>query len=108
MPAWETGVRAAAGRPNVAAKVSGLNTAVARRDWTAEDFRPCVEIAVDCFGPDRLLCGSDWPYALMNGDYDRIWAATRRVVELVAPDAADALLGGTARRLYALAPEASG
>jgi L-fuconolactonase len=105
MSDWEAALRAAARNPNVVAKVSGLNTAVSRTDWTADDFRPSVEIALDCFGPDRLLCGSDWPYALLNGDFDRIWRTTRCVVELVAPDASAELLGGTACRLYSLASE---
>jgi L-fuconolactonase len=100
---WETALRAVARYPNVAAKVSGLNTAIARAAWTADDFRPSVEIALDSFGPDRLLCGSDWPYALLNGDYDRIWVSLRHVVEHIAPDAAGALLGGTAGRLYGMA-----
>jgi L-fuconolactonase len=108
MEDWESALRAASRSPNVAAKVSGLNTAVSRTDWTAEDFRPSLEIALDCFGPDRLLCGSDWPYALLNGDFDRIWGTTRRVVELVAPDASAELLGGTACRLYGLASEIGG
>ncbi len=46
------------------------------------------------------MCGSDWPVALLNGDYDRVWHATRRLVELLAPGHEAALLGGNAARLY--------
>jgi L-fuconolactonase len=99
---WAAALEAAAARPNVYGKVSGLNTALDRADWTADDLRPAVEVALAAFGSGRLLCGSDWPVALLNGDYERVWAETRRVVELVATDAAEALLAGTARRLYAL------
>ena len=48
------------------------------------------------------MCGSDWPVALLNGDYDRVWDAQRRVVSAVAPGEEDALLGGTASRVYGL------
>jgi L-fuconolactonase len=97
---WARELAGAAEHPNVAAKISGLNTALDRPDWGADDLRPAVETALAAFGPDRLLCGSDWPVALLNGNYGRVWAETRRVFELVAPDDAEQLLTGTAERLY--------
>ena len=69
MGEWATALRAAAELPNVCAKISGLNTMLASSDWAAVDLRPAVDVAVECFGPDRLMCGSDWPVALLNGDY---------------------------------------
>ncbi|MDX6504740.1 MAG: L-fuconolactonase, partial [Gaiellaceae bacterium] len=54
------------------------------------------------FGAERLLCGSDWPVLLLNGDYARVWAATRELVAGLAPGERDALLGGNSRRLYGL------
>ena len=97
---WEEKLRAAAEAPNVYAKVSGLNTALPHDDWTADDLAPAVDVALRAFGADRLMCGTDWPVALLNGDYDRVWNATKHVVDTVAPDEADQLLGGTAARLY--------
>lgn len=100
MPAWTRELRAAAAYPHVVAKLSGLNTILARPDWEVDDFLPACETAFECFGPSRLMCGSDWPVALLNGDYDRVWDATRRVVELVAARDASALLGENAARVY--------
>jgi L-fuconolactonase len=77
---WATALENAGSRPNVVAKVSGLNTATARTDWDASTFAPAVEIARSVFGRRRLICGSDWPVALLNGDYRRVWAQTRAVV----------------------------
>lgn len=48
------------------------------------------------------MCGSDWPVALLNGDYGRVWDATRKAVEVAAPGAAAALLGSNASRIYHL------
>jgi L-fuconolactonase len=107
-PTWAEELAAAAAHPNVAAKVSGLNTVLARPDWSGEDLRPAVETALAVFGSDRLLCGSDWPVALLNGDYLRVWAETRRALELAAPDRAHELLAGTARRLYSLQEPSDG
>ena len=102
MSRWTTDLAAAAEHPNVFAKVSGLNTALARADWSIADLRPCVEVALDCFGPERLMCGSDWPVALLNGDYDRVWGVTSAVLAEAAPAASDSLLGGNAQRIYRL------
>jgi len=100
MQRWERELRAAAVFPNVLAKLSGLNTATERADWRMDDLLPACEAALRCFGPDRLMCGSDWPVALLNGDYDRVWDATRRIAETVAPGDAQALLGANALRVY--------
>ena len=100
MAVWADQLAAAAGAANVNAKVSGLNTTVGRRDWSREDFEPAIRIAVDAFGPERLLWGSDWPVALLNGTYDAVWRETLAAVETVAPYDADEILGANARRLY--------
>jgi L-fuconolactonase len=100
MRAWARELVAAAACPGVFAKISGLNTLLNRPDWGVEDLLPACHTALQCFGPDRLMCGSDWPVALLNGDYDRVWDATRRVVETVAGRDADALLGDNAARVY--------
>ena len=100
MAVWADQLAAAAAAANVNAKVSGLNTTVGRRDWSREDFEPAIRIAVDAFGPERLLWGSDWPVALLNGTYDAVWRETLAAVETVAPYDADEILGANARRLY--------
>jgi L-fuconolactonase len=108
MSAWERDLSAAAEHPNVFAKLSGLNTATARADWDVGDILPACTIALDRFGPGRLMCGSDWPVLLMNGEYDRVWDVTRRVVDALAPpDAVASLLGENAARLYDFAPHSS-
>jgi L-fuconolactonase len=99
---WRAAVAALAAHPNVHAKLAGLNTATANARWDADCLRPAVETALEILGPDRLLCGSDWPVLLLNGDYARVWHATRTLVSELAPAEQDALLAGTARRLYRL------
>lgn len=104
MSRWERDLRAAAAFPNVLAKLSGLNTGIARADWDVGDLLPASATALDCFGASRLMCGSDWPVALLNGDYDRVWDVTLRLVdELVDGRDAEALLGANAARLYGFA-----
>jgi L-fuconolactonase len=102
MDAWEELLRAAAAQPNVYAKVSGLNTVAPSRDWSAADLEPAVIVAVEAFGADRLACGSDWPVALLNGDYERVWRETTAAIEHVAGSAAEQILTSTAATLYRL------
>jgi L-fuconolactonase len=104
MGRWERQLRDAAEHHNVHAKVSGLNTALDWAGWTVGDLQPAVEVALECFGPERLMCGSDWPVALLNGDYDRVWRITAEAIAAAAPDASGLLLGETARRVYRLEP----
>jgi len=100
---WERDLRAAAAYPNVRAKVSGLNTAIERSDWRVDDLLPACAVALDSLGPERLMCGSDWPVALLNGDYERVWEATRRLVEELAPGEQAGLVGDNAARVYGIA-----
>jgi len=102
MDEWEALIRACADHRNVYAKISGLNTCMSRADWDVEDLIAPVKVAVDCFAPDRLMCGTDWPVALLNGDYDRVWRTLVEALELVAPDGVPLILGETARDLYEL------
>jgi L-fuconolactonase len=70
---WAGLLAEAASLPNVAAKLSGLNTA-ASATWSSADFSPYVDHAVEVFGPTRLLYGGDWPFALLAADdYTQIW-----------------------------------
>ena len=101
MRQWEIQLRHCASFPNMLAKVSGLNTVLAG-EWTIESFRPAVQIALDCLGPDRLMCGSDWPVALLNGTYDHVWQASVELATMLAGTDAEKLLGDNARRIYGI------
>jgi L-fuconolactonase len=101
MTRWEALLRDAAEHPNVHAKVSGLNT-VAPPDWSAADLEPAVDAALDAFGAHRLVCGSDWPVSLLNGDYERVWRGTAEAIERIAGPAAEQILTTTATTLYRL------
>jgi L-fucono-1,5-lactonase len=99
---WAAQLSAAAAHPHVYAKVSGLNTAADPQRWSAQDLRPFIEIALEQFGPHRLMFGSDWPVCLMAGDYERVWRETLRVLDRQPASAREAVLGGTAIAVYGL------
>ena len=101
MSDWASSLRHAAHFGNVAAKISGLNTILETTAWNGGHFREAVEVALDCFGPDRLMCGSDWPVSLLNGDYPKVWRETTGIITTVAgAEAAQRILGVNPARLY--------
>jgi L-fuconolactonase len=86
----------------VSAKLSGLVTEANWTTWTAQDIRPYLDLAFDCFGADRLMVGSDWPVCTVAGDYARVMAAlTDYLADRPAPER-EAVLGGNAQRVYKL------
>lgn len=101
MSPWSDQMKAAAENPNVYAKVSGLNTAAAA-DWTAADLKPYIDFVAECFTPQRLMFGSDWPVAILAGDYHRVWTETNRAIADYSAADRDAILGETAVGFYRL------
>jgi L-fuconolactonase len=104
---WESGFRVLAERPNLVAKVSGLVTEASWATWTVDDLRPVVDVALDAFGPSRLMFGSDWPVCLLAADYGQVVAvADELVLPLLSPSERDAFRSGTALSAYRLTVDA--
>jgi L-fuconolactonase len=100
--AWERDLRALAACGNVMAKLSGLVTEADWKAWTPPQLRPYLDVAFDCFGPERLMIGSDWPVCLVAADYTRTMAAVKDYVRGRPVAEQDAVLGGNAARLWNL------
>ncbi|GAA4710017.1 amidohydrolase family protein [Phytohabitans rumicis] len=101
---WAGALAALAAHPNVTAKLSGLVTEADWTTWTVEDLRPYVETAVELFGPDRLMYGSDWPVCLLAATYPRVRAALDAALPALTRAERAAVYGDTAIRTYDLAP----
>jgi L-fuconolactonase len=72
---WATQMTELAELGNVVCKISGATTEADVQNWTLEDIRPYVEHALDAFGEDKVLFGSDWPVVTQAASYRR-WAET--------------------------------
>jgi L-fuconolactonase len=106
-PRWREAFAAVAARPNTVAKVSGLQ--VAGETFTVAGIRPAWETALELFGPDRLLWGSDWPMTLLTAGYAGTWDVMSRLVGELTAEEQNKILAGTAQRVYRLdTPERSG
>jgi L-fuconolactonase len=100
---WLPPLRAAAQFPNVFCKLSGLVTEADWDAWTAADLRPYVHTALELFGPERCMYGSDWPVCELAGSYEQVFAAIEECLASLSDSERDAILGGTAARVYGLA-----
>jgi L-fuconolactonase len=98
---WRTLISDAARNPRVCAKLSGLYPDGV--DWSGADVRPFVEFALELFGADRLMFGSDWPVSELAGGYAKVWAELSKIFDQLSATERAAVLGGTARGFYALA-----
>ncbi|GFZ90814.1 amidohydrolase [Elstera cyanobacteriorum] len=99
MEPWRADMRRLATHPNVHCKLSGMITE-ARAGWRVDDLRPYVETALDLFGPDRLIWGSDWPVADLAGGYAAWAEATEDLLAPLTSTEKAAIQGGTAERVY--------
>ncbi len=98
---WASLMAEAAKHPNVSVKLSGLNTASAP-DWTWQDWLPYIDHAVQHFGSERLMLGSDWPVATLAGDFVGVWRAQREAIAHLDTAQQDDILFRTAIRAYSL------
>jgi L-fuconolactonase len=77
-----------------------LNTAAGFGD-SSSAYQPYVDHALDVFGPERVMYGGDWPFALLAAEsYWEIWSGLRRCLDGLDRAARQAVLSGTARRVY--------
>jgi L-fuconolactonase len=82
-------------------KLSGLVTEAAP-DWRADDLRRYADHIITCFGPNRVMWGSDWPVVDLAGGYASWREATVTLLANLSRQECDAILGGTALEFYDL------
>ena len=68
--------------------------------WTPGDLQPYVEHALETFGPDRLLYGSDWPVVERAGGHARWLEAVENLLAGLSVSERSAILAENAERTY--------
>lgn len=97
---WRRDIAAMARLDNVVAKVSGLAIEGDWDSWTLEQLRVPVEWALDCFGPTRLLFGSDWPLVRLTRGAHAWLSAIRMLTDSLSASERASLFGGATRETY--------
>jgi L-fuconolactonase len=104
---WRSGIAALAAHRHVHCKLSGLVTEAAWDRWQPHELTPVLDWALECFGADRLMFGSDWPVCLLAANYARVHEVVSTWAERLSKGERRAIFGDTAARVYRLDPTPS-
>src|SRR5215212_215388 len=87
---------------HVSCKLSGMITEASWANWTPADLRPYVHRAVDIFGTERVMYGSDWPVCLLAGSYGAVKSALEEALPPLSSAERANVFGANAIRFYRL------
>ena len=99
---WHRQMHELARSENVYCKLSGLCTEADWATWKPSDIAPYVNIALETFGPSRLLFGSDHPVCTLAGDARRVVDAHLAFLRRLSPTEFRAITHTNAVRVYGL------
>ena len=101
---WKENLTELARRANVYCKVSGMVTEADWNRWTPAQLQPFFDVALDAFGPSRLMFGSDWPVLTLASSYSG-WVCTfREMISALSEPEQKSIYSETARMVYRLLP----
>ena len=99
---WRRQLRRLAAEPHVLCKLSGLVTEVTTPQIADDAVHRHLDAALEAFGAERLMFGSDWPVCLLRADYARVAALVEDWAARLSPSEQRQLWGGNAARCYGL------
>jgi L-fuconolactonase len=99
---WSVAVEPLAIYPNIYCKLSGLVTEANRDSWHVDDLRPYVDHALQFFGPDRMMFGSDYPVCLLAATYDRVLDSFQEILKDLNDAGREKIFSTNAAKLYRL------
>lgn len=99
--AWADAIARLAKQPQLVCKLSGLLTEV-DENAPRSSVEPVVAHVLACFGPERVLWGSDWPVLTQRAGYAEWLTFAKELVAHHAPGHEQAVFSQTAQRFYRL------
>jgi len=100
--AWAERLAPLAALPHVSCKLSGLITEADWQQWHPVQLLPYFYLALELFGPQRLMFGSDWPVCQLAGSYHDVHHLFETAIADLSATEQAAIRGGNAIRLYGL------
>lgn len=95
---WKRALELLATLPNVVIKLSGFG--MFERDWSVATLRPLVLAAIDSFGPQRAMFGSNFPVDGLMCPYEALWNAYESITADLGDHDRAAMMHGVAERIY--------
>jgi len=102
MEPWKSDLQRLAKFPNVYCKLSGLVTEADWQEWQPGHIFPYLEVAMSCFGPERMMIGSDWPVCTVAASYSRTMKVIYEFISGCPDEVRDGILGENAMRFWRL------
>jgi L-fuconolactonase len=99
---WSQALKPLANYPNISCKLSGLVTEANWSSWQTDDLRPYVDVALESFGPDGLMFGSDYPVCLLAASYDRVLDSFQEILRYLSDTDREKIFSTNAARFYRL------
>ena len=99
---WASQMKDLSKRENVFCKLSGMATEANWQDWSVDDLQPYMETALECFGPERMMFGSDWPVARLAVEYENWVKICRNFISTLSTDEQIMIEGKNAIEIYKL------
>lgn len=99
---WRENLKELARRPNLWCKLSGVVTEADFHHWTETGIRPYLEAALESFGPQRLIFGSDWPVCQAACSYSHWYRTVCQFIGGLSFDEQSSILGLNAIEAYRL------
>jgi len=97
---WAVMMREIARYDQVFCKVSGMVTEAEWNTWEPSDIKPYLDVVTDCFAPERLMYGSDWPVLNVAGNYEQVIDLVLKYIESWPEEDQRQIMGETARSFY--------
>jgi L-fuconolactonase len=89
-------------RPNVYCKLSSVITQANWQTWTDADIFPYLDIALEAFGADRIMIGSDWPVSTVAADYAATIGLLQRLSKRLSSAEQAGFTGENCARFYGI------
>lgn len=99
---WSQAFKPLARYPNISCKLSGLVTEANWNSWHTDDLRPYVDCALEFFGPDRMMFGSDYPVCLLAATYDRVLDSFLEIFRYLSDTDREKIFSTNAAKFYRL------
>ena len=100
MDEWGKDLKAISEIPNVTCKLSGLMAYCAPGTSSYETIKPYVNHALECFGPERMVWGSDYPVVNAAKGIQEWIKVTNQILGQLSADEATKIASSNAERIY--------
>ncbi len=97
---WGRDIKSLSEISNVTCKLSGLMAYCAPDTSSYETIKPYVDHVLECFGPDRMVWGSDWPVVNLGKGIGEWIKVTMTILNNLSQDEAVKIASSNAERIY--------